>query len=407
MASLIQDSRRSASLRRTSGTDFGSLVGGIAGDELGGDVDQFPEEGLEDAAFDEDALHADAGLTGKAEGGVCGAESRLVEVGPVAVNDEGGVAAEFEEDALAAGVSFELPADFGGAGEADELDAIFFFGEPGGVGVGEGEDGEGFFGPAGLENEFAEGERCEGGLRSGLEDDGAAGGEGGRDLVGYEVEREVERRDGEDGADGETLDESPAIFVAFGEVERDGFAAEADGFFGGGLEGEDGAVDFSAGEADGFAGFGNDELGEALLLLDERGGDVFEDLAAFPAGKGAGAAEAGDGMIDGLAGVGAGGDGDAADEALVPRRADFERFAVVPFFAAEKKAGLRARAHFHGRRLLKFLETMVLGRDGRVGCGDCAEGVVVWVRACEMEEGGQASVSYTGDAATQQRRRTR
>jgi hypothetical protein len=76
-------------------------------------------------------------------------------------------------------------------------------------------------------------------------------------------------------------------------------------------------------------------------LFDEGGGDVFEDFAALPAGQGAGAAQAGDGVVDGLAGIGAGGDGDAADEALIPGRADFKRISVDPFLAAQQKARLR------------------------------------------------------------------
>jgi hypothetical protein len=52
-------------------------------------------------------------------------------------------------------------------------------------------------------------------------------------------------------------------------------------------------------------------------------------------------------MVDGLAGVGAGGDGDAADEALIPWGTDFKGFAVDPFLTAEEKAGLFAGAHLH------------------------------------------------------------
>ena len=37
-------------------------------------------------------------------------------------------------------------------------------------------------------------------------------------LVGDQVEGEVEGGDGQDGADGEALDETPAAFVALGEV---------------------------------------------------------------------------------------------------------------------------------------------------------------------------------------------
>ena len=330
------------------GADLGGFVGRIAGDEFGGDVDEFPNERLEDAAFDEDALHADAGLAGVAEGGVGGANCGFVEVGPVAVNDESCVAAKFKQDALAAGVSFDVPADFGGAGETHEFDAVFFFGEPRGVGVGEGEDGESLFGPSGFENDFPEGERGERGLRRGFEDERTACGERRSNFVGDEVQRKIEGRDGEDWSDGKALDDAPAIFVAFGEVERDGFAAEADGFFSCGFEGEDGAIDFGAGEAKGFAGFGHDELGKAVLLFEERGGDVFEDFATLPARQGAGAAEAGDSVVDGLACVGAGGDGDSSDETLVPWRADFNGITVNPFLAAQQKSRLRSRTHFHG-----------------------------------------------------------
>ena len=42
--------------------------------------------------------------------------------------------------------------------------------------------------------------------------------------------------------------------------------------------------------AEGLAGFGDDELGEAFFLFDEGGGDVFEDFLALPAREGAGAA---------------------------------------------------------------------------------------------------------------------
>jgi hypothetical protein len=51
---------------------------------------------------------------------------------------------------------------------------------------------------------------------------------------------------------------------------------------------------------------------------------------------------------------GAGGDGDAGGEALIPGRADFNGFAVAPLFAAEEKAGLRAWAHLHVALLILF-----------------------------------------------------
>jgi hypothetical protein len=166
--------------------------------------------------------------------------------------------------------------------------------------------------------------------------------------MGDEVQRKIEGRDGEDGADGKALHDAPPIFVALGEVEWNRFATEANGFFGSGFEGEDGAIDLGTGKAERFAGLSDDELGEAFMLVDERGSDVFENFATLPARKGTGAAQAGDGVIDGLPCVGTGGNGDTTDEPLVPWRADFEGFAFNPFLTAQQKSGLRARTHFHG-----------------------------------------------------------
>jgi hypothetical protein len=170
--------------------------------------------------------------------------------------------------------------------------------------------------------------------------------------VGDEVEREVEGGYGEDGSDGETLYEAPTAFVTFGEIEREAFTAKTRRFFRGGFEGEHGTVDFSAGEAEGLAGFGNDEIGESFLLFDEGRGYVFEDFATLPSREGAGAAKARRRVAYGLASVCAGGDGDVANEALIPWRADFEGFTVAPLLAAKEKACLRTWAHLHGLALL-------------------------------------------------------
>ncbi len=137
----------------------------------------------------------------------------------------------------------------------------------------------------------------------------AAGGQRGRHLVRHEVQRKVEWRNSQHRTDGEALHNAPAALVAFGQVQRDAIAAEPRSLFGSGFEGEHGAIDLSSREADRLARFGDDELGEALLLLDEGSGHVFEDFAALPARQGAGAAQAGHGVVHGLTGVGAGGYG--------------------------------------------------------------------------------------------------
>ena len=79
-----------------------------------------------------------------------------------------------------------------------------------------------------------------------------------------------------------------------------------------------------------LAGFSGDELRKAFFLLDERGGYVFENLAALPARQRACAAHGGYGMLHGLSSVGPGGLGNAAYETLIPRRTHIERFAIDP-----------------------------------------------------------------------------
>ena len=205
------------------GADFGGFVGGIAGDQLRGDVDEFPEEGLKDAALDENALHRDARLAGVAKGCVRGAERRLRRdrasrrgrSGPRCRRARAATRLR-PEWALRSQPTLAEPV------KLTSLMRSSLLGEPGGVFVGEGEDGERFLGPTGFEDDFAESQGGEGGLRGGLEEDGAAGGDGGRELVGDEHEREVERGDGQDGADGEALHKAPAAFVALGEIEGDG-----------------------------------------------------------------------------------------------------------------------------------------------------------------------------------------
>ena len=76
-ASLIQASTRSASPGRTSGPTSVASSEGSPETSCGGDFDELPEERLEYAALDEDALDADAGLPGEAESGMGGAVSAL------------------------------------------------------------------------------------------------------------------------------------------------------------------------------------------------------------------------------------------------------------------------------------------------------------------------------------------
>ena len=94
-----------------------------------------------------------------------------------------------------------------------------------------------------------------------------------------------------------SLHQSPAAFVAFGQIQRNALAAQPHGLFGSGLEGQHGAIHLCARHAHRLARFGHDQLREPLFLLNERGGHVLQNLAPLPARQSARAAQARHGMI--------------------------------------------------------------------------------------------------------------
>ena len=285
--------------------DFRGLVRRVAGDQLGGDLHELPEECLENVLVDKDALNTDAGLSGVTEGRVRGAVGGIVEIGPIAVNDQRRIAAEFKQNALAAGVRLQLPAHLCGAGEADELDAIFFFREPGSVGIASGRTARASSGQPALRITSPSASAVNGVCGAGLIMIGQPAAIAGAALWATRFSGKLKGVMASTGPTGKRCT-SPQRF-SLPSVRSRGMrlAAKPGGFFGSGLEGEHGAVDFSPRQPDRLAGFGNDELRKAILLLDESGCDVFEDLAALPARQRAGAAHAGDGMVHGLARIGA------------------------------------------------------------------------------------------------------
>ncbi len=159
--------------------------------------------------LDQDALDGDAGLTGVAEASGDAAVGGVGEVG-VAVDDDGGVAAEFEDDFLFSGAALDVPADGNAAGEADELDAVVGD-EQAGIFVGEREDVEAAIGPSGLLHALGEKQRAERRLRGGLEDHGASGGDGRSNFVRDQVDREIKWSDAGDGAEWENGARCPSV----------------------------------------------------------------------------------------------------------------------------------------------------------------------------------------------------
>ena len=272
--------------------------------------------------LDEDALHRDASLASVAEATRNAAVGGVFEVG-IAVHDDRGVAAEFEDDFLFSGAAFDVPADGGAAGEADELDALVGD-EEARVLVGEWEHVEPAIGPSGLLHAFGEKQRAERSLRCGLQDHGASCGDSRSNFVRDQIDREIKGRDAGDGAEREAAHDAPASGSGFLPVEREIFAVDAGTFLGGDVEGEDGALDFSAGGLDGLAGFLREGARELLLALRHVRRDLAEDALALECREATGGAEGLDGGGDAGLGMFTAALHDAGDEVVIVRGVDLD-----------------------------------------------------------------------------------
>ncbi len=178
---------------------------------------------LEALGGGEEARAGVAGLAGVEVDRLEGAGDGGIDVG-VGEDDVGRLAAELERDALEApsGDGADLAPHGGGAGEGDLVD-VGMGDERGAGGAVAGEDVDDARREADLERELAEAKRRERGLLGGLEHDGAAGGEGGRELPGGHQQGEVP---------GDHL-----------RADADGFAAGVAVHPGAGGDGQDGALD--------------------------------------------------------------------------------------------------------------------------------------------------------------------
>ena len=136
---------------------------------------------------------------------------------------------ELEENLLARRALAQLPADVGGAREGDRAHPLVLDEHVADLARGPDEDVE----PAGrktcLVRELRERQRRERSLARRLEDDRAARGEGRSDLVGDEVEREVERADRADDADRLAQRERELALSGLGGVHRHHLAGELAG----------------------------------------------------------------------------------------------------------------------------------------------------------------------------------
>ena len=281
-------------------------------------LDAFGEalrESLPARLVHEDTLHGDAALPGVAEAAGQDGARREFDVG-VLMHDHGGVAAELESAAQTRSHCLQLPADLGAAGEGHHAQAR----------VGEharcdfvrtGQHADGAARPAGLDRYLAQTKGGERRLRRGLDDDGVAGSDGGRELVRHQVQREVEWRDAENGADGKAADQTGAVIVARGPVEGQQLAADALGFFSGNAEGLDGALDFGARRGERLAGFKRDAAGEIECVMFDSVGDVLEHAGAAPCREGFRFGKCMFGGAERFVGIAAGGLADGGDDVVI------------------------------------------------------------------------------------------
>ena len=189
----------------------------------------------------------------------------------VGFDDEGSVVPELEAHLLARRAAADSPADFGRSGEGDERDVRVLDDRVADRAPATGDHVE----VAGRETALVEqqlGER-DGGqrrLRRGLQHHRAAGRDRGGDLVGDEVQREVERADRADHADGNAQGEAELSLADVGCVERHDVAREATRLGGGERERRDRAPSLDPSGLDRLGGFLGDDPRELLVSLVEQ-----------------------------------------------------------------------------------------------------------------------------------------
>ena len=254
----------------------------------------------------------------------------------VGLEDHGRVVAELEAHLLARGPRPDAPPDVGGAGEGDHRDVRVVDERVADGGTAPGHDVQMTRGQVALvEQELGERDRRQRGLARGLEHHGAAGRDGGRELVRHQVQREVERADGAHHADRHPQRERELSFADVGRVHRDHLAGQAPGLDRGERERGHRAPRLDARGLDRLCGFLGDDARERLHAVREEPRGAVEDLGAPPrrqrsvaAGRGRG----GDGSLD----VGFRATRDAPDLVPVERRTHLDAVRGREPFAADR-----------------------------------------------------------------------
>ncbi len=266
------------------------------------------------------------------------------------MHDHAGIAAQFQDNFLLPAIFLDLPAHGRAAGKADQLNALVRH-QQAGVFVRERQHVQAAVRPARLLHGLRQQQGGQRSLGRGLQHQGTAGGNGGRNLVGHQVQRKIKGSDSGNRPQREAAHNAPAPGGKFLPVERQVFAVNPRALLGGDIEGEDGAFHLGARGLDRLARFLRHGAGKFLLAL----GDVLrhppQHALAFKSRQPAGGAESFYGGCDGGFGVFPPSLEDSGDHGAVKRSPYLDRVAFLNPLAIDKKSlrAHRSRGHLcHG-----------------------------------------------------------
>ena len=174
-------------------TDEGGLLARIAADQGSGLPDQQVAQGVIDLIVDQDPLHPDAGLARLVEGPEDDPLGGVFQIA-VAVDDDGGIAPQFQHHLLLSGPGLERPADLRGAGEGQQFEPVVGGEQVRPLTRGR-QDGEGPHRQIRLGQNLTDDQGPQRRPRCGFHHEWTPDRQGRCDLVSGQVERKVEGRD--------------------------------------------------------------------------------------------------------------------------------------------------------------------------------------------------------------------
>ena len=210
-------------------------------------------------------MHGNAALSGVGEASGNATVRGISQIG-VAVHDGSGVAPEFQCDFLFSGTALDLPPNGYAPRKSDQFYPLISYQQTR-ILVRKRQDIKAAIRPACLLNALRQQQGRQRRLRRRFQDHGAARGDCRRNFVCDQVQREIERRDPRDRAQGKAFHDAPAPSCKLLPVEGKIFTVNSRSFFGGDVEDKNRAVHFRARQLDWFASLLRDGAGEFFSAL--------------------------------------------------------------------------------------------------------------------------------------------